>query len=94
MSYMVPIYGENFSDELLKAILFMVLSITLFNVMYGIVNLLVNAQVGFHQNYGKPNEGHVKYVIEKALNIKKILHFFFYTGGVILIGIVIFKSKI
>ena len=89
--YIRPIYGEAFSETWLKIILTSVAGFTLFNFAYGIVNLMVNAQVGFHQTYGKPWLNPVKYVIENSTNIKAMFHFFFFSGGIILIGIAFLK---
>ncbi|RZK04362.1 MAG: hypothetical protein EOO43_22435 [Flavobacterium sp.] len=84
-------YGRAFSESWLKIILMSVAGFTLFNFFYGIVNKMVNTQVNFHQTYGKPFLNPVKYVIENQANIKAMFHFFFYTGGVILIAVVFYK---
>jgi len=89
--YIKPIYGERFSESWLKIILMSVAGFTLFNFFYGIVNLMVNAQVDFHQAYGKPWLNPVKYVIENSTNIKAMFHFFFFIGGIILIGVAFLK---
>lgn len=75
------IYGDGFSESWLKIILMSVAGFTLFNFFYGIVNLMVNAQVGFHQTYGKPWLNPVKHVIGNSTNIKAMFHFFLFTGG-------------
>ena len=89
--YIRPIYGDAFSESWLKIVLMSVAGFCLFNFSYGIINLMVNAQVNFHQTYGKPQLNPVKYVIENSTNIKAMFHFFFYTGGIILIGIAFLK---
>ena len=89
--YIRPIYNEAFAESWLKIILMSVAGFCLFNFSYGIVNMMVKAQVNFHQTWGKPQHNPVKYVIDNATNIKAMFHFFFYTGGIILIGIAFLK---
>ena len=90
--YARPAYGDVVASRWLKIILMMFASLTIFNWAYGIVNLIVDKQVQFHNTYNKPNvSGFLKSVLDGAPNIKAFAHFFFYTGGVILIYIFIQK---
>jgi hypothetical protein len=90
--YVRPIYGDAIAGRWLKIILMMFNGLTVFNWAYGIVNLIVDKQVQFHNTYNKPNiTGLLKSVLDGAPNIKAFAHFFFYTGGVVLIYIYILK---
>ena len=91
VDYARPTYGDAFASSWLKIILMMFASLCVFNIAYGFVNILVNTQVGFHQTYGSANSNPLKRIIDNASNIKGALHLFFYTGGVILMGIAITK---
>lgn len=84
-------YGDDIAGSWLKIILMTSACFCLFNIVYGLVNFMVNTQVNFHQNYGSPNTNPIKSFINGASNIKVFLHFFFYTGGVLLPAIAIFK---
>lgn len=84
-------YGDHIASSWLTIILMMSACFSLFNIVYGLVNFMVNTQVNFHQNYGRPNTNPIKSFIGNSSNIKVFLHFFFYTGGIILPGIAIFK---
>ncbi len=64
---------------------------TLFNFVYGVVNLMVNAQTGFHKRHGQPGLNPVKFVINHEATIKRGYHLFFYTGGLLLIAIAFWK---
>ena len=91
-AYLRPAYGDAFASHWLKIILMMFASLTLFNWFYGIVNFMVDKQVQFHHTYNKPNAvGLLKPVLDNAPKIKAYTHFFFYSGGVILIYIYIQK---
>lgn len=90
--YVRPTYGDAIASRWLKIILMMFASLTIFNWAYGIVNFIVDKQVKFHNTYNKSNvTGLLKSVLNGAPNIKAFAHFFFYTGGVILIYIFIQK---
>ncbi len=86
-----PVYGNAFSESWLKIILMSLAGFTLFNFFYGVINLMVDAQVGFHKSYGRPDLNPVRYVIDRQSIIKKGFHLFFYTGGILLIGICFLK---
>lgn len=88
--YVRPIYNEAFVDTWLKIILMSIGGFTLFNFCYGIVNLMVDTQVGFHRRYGKPDLNPVKFVINNAGNIKTSYHLFFYSGAILTSGVVFY----
>jgi hypothetical protein len=90
--YVRPIYGDAIASRWLKIILMMFNGLMVFNWGYAMVNVIVDKQVQFHNTYNKPNiTGFLKSVLDGAPNIKAVAHFFFYTGGVILIYIFIQK---
>lgn len=90
----VKSHGLAFAEAFIILIMFAFAIFTLFNFFYGIVNVIVDTQVGFQQGYDKSNVGHIKSFTDNAANIKRFFHLFFYLGGVILFAIVVFKSKI
>ena len=89
--YIRQIYSVAFADTWLKIILMSLAGFTLFNFVYGIVNLMINTQVNFHQKYGKPHLNPVRFITENASSIKGGYHLFFYIGGVWLIAIAFWK---
>jgi len=91
VDYARPVYGDVFTKTWLSIMLMTSAGFCLFNFFYGIVNIMVSTQVNFHQKYGNPGLNPVRGFIANASNIKGFLHFFFYTGGVILIGIAFAK---
>jgi hypothetical protein len=82
------------AGEYLKLMLFAVAMLTLFNFMYGIINLMVNAQAGFQQRYNTGAGGHVQWFLNNVGTIKGVYQLFFYSGGVILYAIVVWQAKI
>ncbi len=90
----LPNIGAALAKEYLIVLLFAISMITLFNFSYGIVNMIITKQTNFHQNYGMPAKGHIKWFLKNATNFKNLYHLFFYSGGIILYTVVIFKSKI
>ena len=90
----LPTIGAVLAKEYLIVILFAIAMITLFNFSYGIVNMIIRKQTSFHQSYGTPVKGHIKWFFKNATNFNNLYHLFFYSGGIILYTVVIFKSKI
>jgi len=90
----VPNTGKVIAKEYLLIMLFAVTMITLFNFFYGVVNLMLNTQASFQQSYGMPEKAHVKWFLNNIGNIKGLYHLFFYSGGIILYGVVISQAKI
>ncbi|MFD2324957.1 hypothetical protein [Mucilaginibacter galii] len=86
-NYAHPIYGEALAGSWLKIILMMFASLCVFNIIYGFVSIGVNTQVNFQQTYGNAQSSPIKNFIDNASNLKGALHFLFYLGGVILMGI-------
>ncbi|WP_131327993.1 hypothetical protein [Chryseobacterium vrystaatense] len=84
-------YGDNMAGSWLKIGLMTLGCFCLFTIVYGLVNFMVNTQVNCHQNYGRPGTIPIKSFLAGTSSIKGVLHFFFYTGGIILPGIAIFK---
>lgn len=91
--YLIKIHGKEFVGEWPKIFLMMIASFCLFNIFYGIVNRIIDAQAKFHTNVGNTSANPVKYFIENKSNFKNLLHFFFYTGGTVLVAIMIYKSN-
>ena len=91
---MVPHTGKALAGEWLKLMLYAVAMLSLFNFFYGIVNNMVNKLAGFQQQYGTPERQPVKWYLSNRSNIMNAYHYFFYTGGVILYAVVVFKSNI
>ncbi|WP_337858664.1 hypothetical protein [Pedobacter sp. GR22-6] len=89
--YVRPIYNQAFTDSWLKILLMSVAGFCLFNFIYGIINLMVGAQVSFHSRYGKPKLNLVKFVLKNADKIRSGYHLFFYTGGVFTVGVCFLK---
>ena len=86
--------GRAVGKEYLLLMLFAAAMLTLFNFMYGIVNLMVNAQAGFQQRYNPGAGGHVQWFLSNVGTIKGAYQLFFYSGGVILYAIVVWHAKI
>jgi hypothetical protein len=91
VNYARPAYGDAFASSWLKIILMMFAGLCVFNIAYGIVNIIVNTQVSFHQTYNNADSNLVKKLVANVSNIKGALHLFFYIGGVVLIGIAVTK---
>lgn len=89
--YVQQIYSLAFVESWLKIILMSLAGFTLFNFLYGIINLMMNTQVSFHEKYGKPYLNPVRFAIANASTIKGGYHLFFYTGGILLIAIAFWK---
>ena len=70
-------YGNDIADSWLKILLMTSACFCLFNIVYSKVNFMVNTQVNFHLNYGRPNTNFIKNFINSESNIKSFLHFFF-----------------
>jgi len=91
LDHIRPIYNESFAQSWLKIILMSIAAFTLFNFANGIVRLMVNTQVGFHQKYGKPHKNPVRFLLANADTIKGAYLIFFYIGGILLGGIIFWK---
>lgn len=91
---MVRDMGKAQAGEWLLLMLYAVSMLSLFNFSYGIVNNMVNRLVGFQQQYGAPERQPVKWYINNRPHIMNAYHYFFYTGGLILYAVVVFKSNI
>ncbi|MEH3114440.1 hypothetical protein [Pedobacter terrae] len=91
LDHIRQIYNETFTQSWLKIILMSIAAFTLFNLAYGIISIMVNAQVGFHQKYGKPPKNPVKFFLKNADSVKGAYLIFFYIGGILLGGIIFWK---
>ncbi len=90
----VPHLGKALAGQWLLLMLYAVAMLSLFNFFYGIVNRMVNNLTDFQQRYGSPDIQPVKWYITNKSNVINMYHFFFYTGGVILYAVAVFKSTI
>jgi hypothetical protein len=91
---MVPNMGKALAGEWLLLMLYAVSMLSLFNFFYGIVNNMVDKLAGYQQQYGTTDRQPAKWYISNRLNIINAYHYFFYTGGILLYAVVVFKSKI
>ncbi len=91
---LININGKEFVGEWPKLFLMMITSFCLFNIFYGIVNQMIDAQSKFHNNFGTTSQNPVRYFMQHRASIKSLLYFFFYTAGTVLIAIMIYTSNL
>jgi len=91
VDYAQPTFGDALASSWLKIILMLFANLIVLNILYVFVDRIVGTQVSFHEKYGKPNVGFIKSFIDNTTNIRSIVQFFFYIGGVIFSYLIITK---
>jgi hypothetical protein len=81
--YFRPAYGDVLAKRWLSIILMMFNSLIVFNIAYGIVNLLTKPKEVFPQAPETANERFIKFITSGTIDMRTLAHFFFYTGGVL-----------
>lgn len=94
VDYVKPLNNEDFFSMWLKIILMLIAGFCLFNISYGVVNLITSSQEKFHRTYGYPNRNPVKFYLDNQVSIKKCFHLFFYIGATVLMAIAVYQYSL